>query len=161
MTCAGQTALGCVYKLVELNGSPRLKLSQDLSKVTIPGRKEAFRLLDSSGMPVLDLLVPVGETAPAPGARQMCRHPFLETKRAIVVPSKVIPLHHLVWDGKLVAPLPSLEESRAFVQQEIRSLREDHIRFMNPTPYKVSVTQSLYELLHRIWFEEAPLEEIK
>lgn len=84
VTCAGQTALGCVYKLVELNGVPRLKLSQDLAKVTIPGRKEAFRLLDSAGVPILDLLVPSGESAPKAATRNMCRHPFLETKRAIV-----------------------------------------------------------------------------
>eukprot|EP01122_Echinamoeba_exundans_P001782 TRINITY_DN11774_c0_g1_i1.p1 TRINITY_DN11774_c0_g1~~TRINITY_DN11774_c0_g1_i1.p1 ORF type:complete len:551 (-),score=47.92 TRINITY_DN11774_c0_g1_i1:9-1547(-) len=161
VTCAGQTALGCVYKLVELNGIPRLKLSQDLSKVTIPGRKEAFRLLDSVGMPILDLLVPVGDAPPSPGGRQMCRHPFLETKRAIVVPSGVVPLHTLVWDGHLVSCLPTLEETRTFVKSEIGSLREDHIRFLNPTPYKVSVTQSLYESLHNLWFSEAPLEEIK
>jgi nicotinate phosphoribosyltransferase len=92
VTCAGQTALGCVYKLVELSGVPRLKLSQDLSKVTIPGRKEAFRLLDSVGIPILDLLVPVGEPAPSPGGRQMCRHPFLETKRAIVRAKVLVPL---------------------------------------------------------------------
>jgi hypothetical protein len=29
--------MGCVYKLVEAKGMPRIKLSQDLSKMTIPG----------------------------------------------------------------------------------------------------------------------------
>ena len=28
-----------VYKLVEINGVPRIKLSQDVAKVTIPGAK--------------------------------------------------------------------------------------------------------------------------
>lgn len=77
-----------------------------------------------------------------------------------VVPSKVIPLLELIWDGALLHPLPSLEECRNFARSEILSLREDHIRFLNPTPYKVSVTQSLYESLHQLWLEEAPLEEI-
>ena len=35
--------LGCVFKLVEIDGKPRLKLSQDVEKVTMPGRKKAFR----------------------------------------------------------------------------------------------------------------------
>lgn len=67
MTCQAQPALGMVYKLVEVNGVPRIKLSQEVTKVTLPGAKEAFRLIGTDGVPLLDLLIRVGEQRPQPG----------------------------------------------------------------------------------------------
>ena len=67
VTCQAQPALGMVYKLVEINGVPRIKLSQDVGKVTIPGAKEAYRLIGTEGVPLLDVLVRVGEARPVAG----------------------------------------------------------------------------------------------
>lgn len=160
VTCYEQPALGGVYKLVAINGKPRIKLSQELIKVTIPGKKEAYRLFGKEGYPVIDLMIQAGEQPPEAGERILCRHPFYETKRAYVTPSKVAPLHRCVWNGKPVYPFEPMSEIRDYTLREISMMRTDHLRVINPTPYKVSVSDRLYHFIHELWLQEAPISEI-
>jgi nicotinate phosphoribosyltransferase len=160
VTCLSQPALGGVYKLVEIDGNPRIKLSAELSKVTIPGRKAAYRLYSKDG-PAMDLLQPADASAPIPGERILCRHPFNNLKRAYIRPSKVEPLFNLVWNGKLSFELPTLEENRRFCIEQLSQLREDHKRVVNPTPYKVSVSEDLFKYMHDLWENECPIHEIE
>jgi nicotinate phosphoribosyltransferase len=43
----------CVYKLVEIGGIPRIKLSQDVAKVMVPGQKRIYRIFRPSGEPLV------------------------------------------------------------------------------------------------------------
>ncbi|KAK4872071.1 hypothetical protein RN001_016195 [Aquatica leii] len=161
VTCQKQPALGCVYKLVELNGQARIKLSQDVGKVSLPGRKEAYRLFSDRGDALIDLLLRPDEKQPDIGEKVLCRHPFEESKRAYVTPSKIEKLHKIYWkDGKVCRPLPSLEQIRENVAVTLRSLRSDIKRNHNPTPYKVAVSDHLYTFLHNLWLENAPIGEL-
>jgi nicotinate phosphoribosyltransferase len=161
VTCDDQPAMGCVYKLVEAKGIPRIKLSQELSKMTIPGKKEAYRLFGEDGYSLLDMMIKVGDNPPKQDERILCHHPFDHIKRVYVTPSKVIPLHQCVWDGKRVYPEVSLNECRDYVLNQLRSTREDHLRDINPTPYKVSVSEELYSYVFNLWSEESPVTELK
>jgi nicotinate phosphoribosyltransferase len=160
VTCRAQPALGCVYKLVAVNGHPRIKLSDEADKMTIPGRKEAYRLVGDNRHPLIDLMIEAGTPAPAVGERILCRHPFSEAKRAYVVPKNIIGLHKLVWDGRQTFAFPSLDAIREYVIDQISVMRPDHLRAVNPTPYKVSVSEELYRSMHEIWMQEAPISEI-
>lgn len=93
MTCQRQPALGCVYKLVEINGQARIKLSQDVEKVTMPGNKNVYRLYSADEHALIDLVQKNNEPAPAVGQKVLCRHPFQESKRAYVIPSRVESLY--------------------------------------------------------------------
>lgn len=140
VTCQRQPALGCVYKMVELNGQPRMKLSQDVAKVTMPGCKDAYRLYSESGDALIDLLQRSTEDSPEVNKKVLCRHPFEESKRAYVIPSKVEKLHKVYWqDGRIVHKLPTLNEVREKVRRSLKTLRPDIKRNLNPTPFKVRI----------------------
>ena len=164
VTCQAQPALGCVYKLVEIGGQPRIKISNEVEKVTLPSRKDLYRFFNETGVAVVDFMTKNGEAAPKPGQRRLCRHPFDSKKRAYVTPSTIEPLLKLVWDSQAggIQPgaLRTLEESREFVMGQLKGIREDVLRHVNPTPYKVSVSEELHALLHQLWEMNAPVGQL-
>ncbi|CAL9782349.1 unnamed protein product [Musa acuminata subsp. burmannicoides] len=99
VTCYSQAALGCVFKLVEINNQPRIKLSEDVTKVSIPCKKRCYRLYGREGYPLVDIMTGDNELPPKVGERILCRHPFSESKRAYVVPQHVEELLKCYWPG--------------------------------------------------------------
>lgn len=105
----------------------------------MPGNKNAYRLYSADGHALIDLLQKDSEHPPAVGQKVLCRHPFQESKRAYVIPSHVESLYKIYWkSGKICQLLPTLEQVREKVQISLKTLRNDHKRTLNPTPYKVS-----------------------
>ncbi|KAG0452356.1 hypothetical protein HPP92_025020 [Vanilla planifolia] len=161
VTCYAQAALGCVFKLVEINGQPRIKLSEDVSKVSIPCKKRCYRLYGKEGYALLDLMTGENEPPPKVGERILCRHPFNESKRAYVVPQRVEELLKCFWPGNKGEELPTLQTSRHQCMKHLDQMRRDHMRRLNPTPYKVSVSAKLYDFIHFLWLNEAPVGELE
>ncbi|XP_075733092.1 nicotinate phosphoribosyltransferase isoform X3 [Rhipicephalus microplus] len=149
VTCQKQPALGCVYKLVEIKNLSCIKLSLDIQKVTIPGKKACYRLYGHQGYALLDLMQKMDEPPPQKGKRVLCRHPFQESKRAYVIPDCVEDLCLLWWDhGKIARELPTLDAIRNRVKESLKTLRPDIKRTLNPTPYKS---------LKRVWHLPRPV----
>jgi nicotinate phosphoribosyltransferase len=72
--------------LVTKCGHPKIKISQDVVKITIPGRKNCYRLYGKGGSAILDLMTLDDEEEPKVNQEILCRHPFEESKRAKVIP---------------------------------------------------------------------------
>ncbi|XP_052195504.1 nicotinate phosphoribosyltransferase 2-like isoform X2 [Diospyros lotus] len=164
VTCYAQAALGCVFKLVEINNQPRIKLSEDISKVSIPCKKRCYRLYGKEGYPLVDIMTGDSEPPPEVAERILCRHPFNESKRAYVVPQRVEELLKCYWPGKpdeARVKLPPLKEIRERCIKQLEQMRPDHMRRLNPTPYKVSVSAKLYDFIHFLWLNEAPVGELQ
>ncbi len=95
----------------------------------------------------------------------------------MVVPSSVQILQECFWsDGQIKQQqLPTITEIRQYVRDSLQQLREDHKRLLNPTPYKVfnniyalsttifkvSVSNGLYEFLHDLWLQHAPIGRLQ
>lgn len=150
VTCPRQPSLGCVYKLVSVGGQPRMKLTEDPEKQTLPGSKAAFRLLGSDGSPLLDLLQLAEEPAPQAG-QELRVWPRGAREACTVRPAHVEPLLRLwVQRGQLCEPLPSLAESRAFAQRSLSRLSPAHRRLELPAGYQVALSEQLWALVRRL-----------
>ena len=157
VTCQKQPSLGMVYKLVEINNEPRIKLSNETVKMTIPGKKQIYRLYSKNGYPLVDLMTMINEDPPVAGKKIICCHPFFEKKRVYVTPSKV---ESLLENCTITSAAKSLLELKQHVKKSLSSIRPDHLRTLNPTPYKVSVSMNLYTYIHELLNKELPIPEL-
>ncbi|XP_042321161.1 nicotinate phosphoribosyltransferase [Sceloporus undulatus] len=148
VTCPLQPSLGCVYKLVEVNGSPKLKVTEDEEKTTIPGSKMVYRLWDAAGFPCMDLMALEEESPPRAGQEVMF-WPLGRTGEAgKLTPTAVETLHCVYFkDGQVCQPLPSLVEIKNHAQTSLDKLNPVHKRLQDPETYQVAVTEKLHSLL--------------
>ncbi len=150
----GGGALGGVYKLVQVDGTPKIKVSGDPSKSTIPGRKRVWRVCrPADGFYEMDVIALEGEEI-GPGdevfdPEQPLRHaPIpagtkLEDIRSVAMERGV---------RKIASPaLPAIAKRAA---NEIRCLPEGTLRFMNPHRYRVALSPQLQNLRVKL-IEEA------
>jgi nicotinate phosphoribosyltransferase len=126
----------------------------------LPGRKTPYRLYGKEGFPILDLMISDEEEPPKQGEKILCRHPLNPEKRVYVIPERVEPLHYCFWDGKRTISEEPLGKIREYSLSQLASLREDHLRTLNPTPYKVSVSDYLYNKMYELRQKETPIETI-
>jgi nicotinate phosphoribosyltransferase len=112
------------YKLVEYQGQPRLKLSA--GKISIPGRKQIFRALNSAGEITGDLVGALDES-PATVAR------VLKAPAAQVHPILEVQMER----GITTMPRPELSESRARVAAALAKLDPRYRMIRRPAEYPV------------------------
>ncbi|XP_077389934.1 nicotinate phosphoribosyltransferase [Festucalex cinctus] len=148
VTCTKQPSLGCVYKLVEVRGQPKMKISEDPQKSTVPGRKAVYRLIDADGHPFLDLLCLAVEPPPEAGRHVRC-HPLAADGAPLsVTPVRVICLRQEMFaKGQVTRPLSSAAETKADVERSLQSLHPRHKRLQEPDSYTVALSERLFNLV--------------
>lgn len=143
-------SLGGVYKLSAVKRGetyePRIKISENIVKITNPGFKKLVRIYDRENMAQADLIMlreeEIDESKPL-----TIFHPVETWKKTTFTDYRVENLHEqVIRDGELVRPLPSFSETVAHAKAEKASFYEEYKRLDNQQIYKVDLSQGLYEV---------------
>ena len=143
----GGGALGGVYKLAELNGRPRMKLTGDPAKSSLPGTKAVWRGLDHDHF-AWDVLT-LGD-APHEGLRVSDPTNPLRSAR---LTSRLHwrPARDLVMSGgERTRPAETLPALQARAREELARLAPETRRLLNPHVYRVSLAPEVSELRDRL-----------
>ncbi|XP_066533453.1 nicotinate phosphoribosyltransferase [Hoplias malabaricus] len=147
VTCTTQPSLGCVYKLVEVRGCPRMKLSEDPEKSTLPGKKAIYRLLDTEGHPQVDFICLAEEPAPEAGVTLSCYPLGLDKALQSITPGQVTSLRSEVFShGEITMPLSNASEIRVHAQTSLQSLSPQHKQLQDPENYTVAISERIHSL---------------
>lgn len=150
LICAkSDPVFGGVYKLaaVEKQGVmiPKLKISDNVSKMTNPGFKQVYRLYDKDGFAKADLITLHDEVVENGDIEIF--DPNFTYKRTVIENATVRKmLNIIIKDGNLVEPLPTLKETKQYLQLELKTLYDEVKRFDNPHEYYVDLSQKLWDL---------------
>ena len=141
----GGGALGGVYKLVQLEGDPKIKLTADREKSSIPCEKRVWRAFGAGGEFVLDMMSLAAET-PKPG--DLVTDPTNPLRRTYIPEGvRLEDARAVVLDGGKRALKPeTLETVQQRASQQLARLPEGSLRLLNPHIYRVSLSEGLFEV---------------
>jgi len=136
-------ALDGVYKLAQTDGRPVIKLSENVSKITLPAKKQVWRAMDGEGHFLGADVVGLEDEKGIP----IMHHPFVPHQSFAIEPYETEPQLHLVMArGKAVYDPPSLAQTAQYVRQRLEMLPMEYKRFENPHIYKVGISGDLKSL---------------
>lgn len=150
ITSKSEPVFGGVYKLaaIEKDGEiiPKIKVSENVTKITNPDFKEVWRLFDTStGKAIADVLTCRGEviddTRP-----YVIFDPEHTYKRKLLSNFSAVKLMERIFDGgKCVYNSPSAEDIKAYCAVQLDTLWDELKRFEYPHKYYVDLSQKLWD----------------
>lgn len=146
-TGSPDAALDGVYKLSCSGGKPRIKLSETIKKVTLPDRKQVYRLFDAEGMFYgADAITLADEDSPA-----IIHDPFEPQKSMGLGTYRTEPQLRQVMDtGKPVMKEQTITSIADYSKDRLSLLPDEYKRFDNPHQYKIGISPKLHELRNRL-----------
>ncbi len=158
ITSASSPVFGGVYKLaaVEIDGQivPRIKVSENVTKITNPCFKQLWRLYDKdTGKAIGDVIALHDEVIDASQPYELF-DPEHIWKRKRVENFVAVPLQKPLFEGGrcVYQPRP-VKDIRQYCQQQIDTMWDEVLRFENPHEYYVDLSQALWDEKQRLLSE--------
>ncbi|KTD10902.1 Nicotinate phosphoribosyltransferase [Legionella gratiana] len=136
---APDAALDGVYKLAFMDEKPRIKLSESISKITLPYKKQVYRLLNDDTFLGGDVVALMNETDLGSIHSPFKRETLFAFKQYQQEPL----LHKVMEKGKCLLPLKTLQEIAEYSSKRLQKLPEEFKRFENPSNYQVGLSNQL------------------
>ena len=162
ITSNGWSAFGGVYKLAAIrNGNsgefiPKIKLSENVEKITNPGNKTIFRFYDrETGKIRADLIALEGEQFD-PEQDLVIFDPNSTWKKTLLkggtcnIRELLVPIFH---NGQCIYSSPSVMEIRDICAGELDTLWEESRRLVNPHEVYVDLSDKLFDMKKKLFDE--------
>ena len=153
ITSKSSPVFGGVYKLVGLENDgvfePRIKISENVEKITTPGFKTFYRLYEKdTGKAIADVITMKNEKVDDSKPYEIF-HPVYTWKRMRLEDYTAREMKVRIFDGgKCVYDLPSLNARRDYCTKELDTLWDEYKRFDNPHEYKVDLSLAVWDMKH-------------
>ncbi|MBQ4568843.1 MAG: nicotinate phosphoribosyltransferase [Ruminococcus sp.] len=151
ITSSSSPVFGGVYKLVatEENNviTPKIKISENVGKITTPCFKKLYRLYDKeTGKSIADVITlhdeVIDDSKPYEifDPQNTWKRKTIENFKAVDIRKKYIE------NGKLIETLPHISEIKAYCEEQYETLWDEVTRFENPHTYYVDLSQKLWDI---------------
>ena len=155
ITASSEPVFGGVYKVVSINKNgteiPKIKISENVAKITNPCFKELYRLYDNeSGKAVADVITlfdeVIDDTKP-----YVIFDPEHTWKRKTITNFKAVKIRRKIFDkGELCYELPDIETIKNRCSAQLDTLWDEVKRFENPHTYYVDLSEPLWKCKHEL-----------
>ena len=156
ITSKSEPVFGGVYKLSavedkEGNIIPKIKVSENPSKITNPHFKKVYRIFENETGKAMADLICVHDEVIDPSQPLELFDPEATWKRKTVTDFTAVELLVPIFrGGKLVYQSPSITEMRAYCAAQIDLQWDEVKRFENPHNYYVDLSQKLWDIKHNL-----------
>ena len=155
ITASSSPVFGGVYKLVALECDgvtvPKIKISENVGKITTPCFKNLYRLYDrETNKSIADVITThdeiIDDTKPYEifDPQNTWKRKTIENFKAVNIRKKYIE------NGKLIEKLPTIEEIREYCKEQLDTLWDEVTRFENPHTYYVDLSQKLWDIKNEL-----------
>jgi len=153
ITAKSEPVFGGVYKLAALEKDgemiPKIKISENVEKITNPGFKTIWRLFDKDTDRALGDIIALDDEDEPVGDEIEIFDPNAIWKRKKITNFYAKNLREQIFKGgKCVYKLPELDDIKKYCKEQLDLMWDEMKRFENPQTYYVDLSDTLWRLKH-------------